>query len=124
MVDVYDVYEAAQGMGLSKEIFHYIVAIKNMERKEQAVTKVEDNSLKGPEKPGSAPIHSISRKSVETIKNIKSESSQPPWEATDIGFPKSKFTLKGVKKPWLILLLVIVVLILSIFFTLEKIWLD
>jgi len=124
MVDVYDVYEAAQGMGLSKEIFHYIVALKNMERKEQAASKGEEDSLKGPEKLSSAPMHSISRKSVETNKNIKSESSQPARKAADIGFLKSKFALKGVKKPWLFLLLAIVVLILSIFFALEKIWLD
>jgi general secretion pathway protein A len=124
MVDVYDVYEAAQGMGLSKEIFHYIVALKNMERKEQAASKGEDDSLKGPEKLSSAPVHSIGRKSFETNKYIKPEPAQAAQKATSSGFFKSKFSLKGLKKPWLFLLLAIVVLILSIFYTLEKIWLD
>jgi hypothetical protein len=111
-------------MGLSKEIFHYVVALKNMEKKKQDASKAEEDSLKGPEKPGSAPVHSISRQSAEVNKNIKSEPFQPASKATNIGFLKSKFSLKGLKKPWLFLLLAIVVLILSIFFTLEKIWFD
>jgi general secretion pathway protein A len=122
MVDVYDVYEAAQGMGLSKEIFHYIVALKNMEKRKQDAPAGENDSLKESVKPGK-PVHAISRELFETDNNKQSGPNQRTWKGIIINFLKSKIALKGVKKPGLFLLLAIV-LILSIYFTLQNIWLE
>ncbi|MBI4847815.1 MAG: AAA family ATPase [Nitrospirae bacterium] len=102
IVDVDDVYEAAEGMGLGKDIFFYKVSLKQKERKEQAASAVTDNALKEHQPPNKQP-----------------EISQAA-QAAGIGFYISRTTQKVTKKPALLLLLSIAALLLSIFFYCER----
>lgn len=108
VVDVDDVYEAAHGMGLQKEIFFYKISLK----KEQALHAGDNNFVKDPEKLSNGPIPSFNHKSegIETF--------QSPQKGSEIGFYLSEKNQKGLKTPILFLLLSIVVLIIIIFFLL------
>jgi general secretion pathway protein A len=92
IVDLDDVYEAAQGMGLSKEIFHYIVRLNAMERKKEIPST--NDSIKEPKTLSREPILSFGKETA--------------------------IDKKSLKKPILFLLLSIVTLILSIFFYCQR----
>lgn len=47
LVDAYDVYEAAKEMGLSKEVFHYIVSLKSREQKENVPSAAAEETVNG-----------------------------------------------------------------------------
>ncbi len=59
-VDVDDVYDAAQGMGLQKELFFYKIALKKEEREKQGLPDKADVSLKEPQA-HKGPVHSFNR---------------------------------------------------------------
>lgn len=48
-VDVDDVYEAAEGIGLSKDVFHYKIALKNKEKDKETQPVPETAQVKEPE---------------------------------------------------------------------------
>ncbi len=100
--DVHDVYKAAQGMGLSNEIFHYVVELKNRERQKQAVFIVENNPIK------EAQQH-------ETVSDMQVETSQSVRKEPKISFLKSIMNKNFPSIPRLILLLSILAIILSFF---------
>lgn len=115
MVDVYDVYDAAQGMGLSKEIFHYIVMLKNIERKKQETSKRDNGPIKEPETFSKESAHSSRSKSGETDINIRSETGQATQKISRFSFLKTMSAHKSLKRPRVFLLLFAAAIILSIF---------
>ncbi|MDH4027849.1 MAG: AAA family ATPase [Nitrospirota bacterium] len=73
-VDVDDVYEAAEGLSLSKEIFHYKVSLKNRDKKIQAQPAVENARPEKDIKINAQPVHpapSFSRTQEEGRKGLK-----------------------------------------------------
>lgn len=119
-VDVYDVFEASQGMGLRSDIFHYIVDLKNIERKKQATSIGKNSSIKEPETISKGPIHSLIGDPDESDKNVQSTIHQTTQEGSEISFSKSNIANKSLKMPVIFLSLSIVALILSIFFYCQK----
>ncbi|MBI5196411.1 MAG: AAA family ATPase [Nitrospirae bacterium] len=114
--DVHNVYKAAQGMGLSNEIFHYVVELKNRERerKKQAISDLGANSVLEP----ATSIHTVSRESDGTDmehKDIPSVPLQSAWKEDEISLATSNIEQKNLKIPLLLLLLFIIALILSLF---------
>jgi general secretion pathway protein A len=91
-VDVDDIYEASQGMGLSSEVFHYKIELRR--KKEEASSMKADDPVKDETPP-------------ET-----SESSQ---DISGNGQLRSKTEQKSLKIPLIILSLAIVTFILSIY---------
>ncbi|MBI5055777.1 MAG: AAA family ATPase [Nitrospirae bacterium] len=123
IAEVDDVYEAAQGMGLEKDIFFYKISLKQKERKEQTAFAVPDNALKGPQTPGKEPVPSFSRKPVVTgIEHLikQPEISQAAQTGSGAGHLISGTIRKVIKKPALLLLLSIAALLLSVFFYCER----
>ncbi|MBI5409615.1 MAG: AAA family ATPase [Nitrospirae bacterium] len=116
--DVDDVYEAAQGIGLQKEIFFYKISLKQRERSGTVPPPVKSASLEEPEASGNRHIHSISRKTdkVDTYENRQPETSQPPRRGSEVSPPVSETAKKSLKKPMLLVLLSVATLILSVFF--------
>jgi general secretion pathway protein A len=119
-VDVYDVYEAAQGLGLGKDIFHYIVALKNKERKQQAESDVENVTSKVREVPEKEPVHLFSNKSYETNRKIQVDTAQPARKNYRTRYLESEIAQRILKKPVLLFFISVAVLILSVFFYCER----
>lgn len=120
IVDVYDVYEAAQGLGLGKDIFHYIVSLKNKERKQQGVSEVENVPGKVQEAPEKEPVHSFSNKFNKTYKKIQEDTDQPARKSFRTSFLESGIAQRILKRPVRFLLIAAALLILSIFFYCER----
>ena len=122
IVDLDDVYGAAEGMGLSKEIFHHKVALKQKEREKPVPAAGENNYGKEPEY-GKEIIHSIANDSNgpdTPRKNILSETALLTRIESGIGLFKSKKDREDLKKPLLFLLSSVAALILSIFFYCQR----
>jgi general secretion pathway protein A len=112
IVDIDDVSEVAEGMGIDKEIFHYKIALRSKEKKYQIPSNRGNTSIKEPE-------HSMSKESEGIgikYKSIQSESSQSIWKESKIGCSVSEVSLKDLKIPMPLLLLFIMIIMLSIFF--------
>ena len=123
VVDVHDVYAAAEGMGLSKEIFHYVVSLKNQERKQQTPPTVKDDSIKEPVTPDKTPVDLLDKKTVDTgieRKEKQPERAYPAKEESKIGVIMSEGDKKSLKMPVWLLLISIAVLITSIFFYCQR----
>jgi general secretion pathway protein A len=123
VVDVHDVYAAAEGMGLSKEIFHYVVSLKNQERKQQPSPIVKDDSIKEPVAPGRTPAELLDKKTdVPGLerKDKQPERPSPAKEESRIGVTVSEGDQKSLKMPVWLLLISIVVLTISIFFYCQR----
>ncbi len=126
IVDAYDVHEAAQLMGLSKEIFHYILELKHRDRMEQVPLTRENDSVKEPETQTETPIYSFSKELDET--DIEHKNKQPEQTETfqsahkgsRFGLFISEIDQKGLKIPILLLFLSLVTFILSIFFYCQR----
>lgn len=120
-VDAQDVYEAAQGMGLGKEVFFYILKLKETETMVQAPFKGADDAIEEAETPGKTTMDSVSEKPGETVSHHNMQAVlQPARETSDIGLPTSKTHRESLKKPILFLLLSILSLVLSIFFYTQR----
>lgn len=113
IVDAHDVFEAAQKMGLSKKIFHYVLELKHRDRLEPVPLTMENDSIKEPETQNEVPVHSFTRESVETA-------LQPDQKVSKTGLFISKIDQEGLKIPILLLLLSLATLILSIFFYCQR----
>ena len=107
-IDIDDVYEVAEGMGIDKEVFHYKVALRSKEQKKQAPSVMENDSITEPEPetPGTG---------MEN-KDRESKTSQSTRKESEPGFFIYKSEQKGLKIPVLFLFLSITALIFSIFF--------
>ena len=113
-----DVYEAAKGMGLEKEIFFYVVELKKKQKQEQVPSPGENSSKEKPEAPGKGP--NVSNKIDLEYGMRKSVISQPAQELTDIDLSIPEKDQKGLKIPLSFLLLSIAALIFSIFFYCQR----
>lgn len=113
-VDVYDVYDAAQGMGLGKEIFHYIVAIKNRERNKQAASTIVEATVIEQETPVKEPVHPFVRKEEETGKNIQSTTYQSAQNISKRSSFITGIVRKGLESPLVFILLLLAAFILGI----------
>ena len=123
VVDVHDVYAAAEGMGLSKEIFHYVVSLKNKERKQQTPPMVKNDSIKEPVAPDKTPVALLDKKTDDTgveRKEKQPERAYPANEESKIKVVVSEEDRKNLKMPVWLLLTSIVVLIASIFFYCQR----
>jgi len=118
IVEVDDVYEAAKGMGLEKEIFFYVVELKKKQKQEQVPSPGENSSKEKPEAPGEGP--NVSNKIDLEYGMRKSVISQPAQELTDIGLSIPEKDQKGLKIPLSYLLLSIAALIFSVFFYCQR----
>jgi len=117
MVDVYDVYDVAEEMGLSREIFHYIIAIKNKEKNKQDVSEAQRELTKELETVTKESVHSFNRELNKISENIQLKTHQPILQKeSEIG----SIAQKGLKAPLVSLSLSIVVFILSIFLYCQK----
>jgi len=91
IVGIHDVYEAAKEMGLEKEVFHYLFTLNN--RENDSITKH---------------THSFS---------TKADCCHPTDKIPEIGFLESEIDKISLTLPILFLLLSMVALTLSIFFS-------
>ena len=60
-VDIDDVFEAAEAMGIDKEIFHYKITLRSKEQKKQLQSNEGNDSRKGLETLGELPVHLFNR---------------------------------------------------------------
>ncbi len=123
IVDAHDVYEAAQGMGLSKDIFNYILDLGRREIMEQVPLTGEDDSVKEPKAQSDIPIHPFNKESDDTDMthiNRQSGTLQSAQKVSKTGLFISKIDQEGLKIPILLLLLSLTALILSIFFYCQR----
>ncbi|GBD95377.1 MAG TPA: secretion system protein E [Nitrospirae bacterium] len=109
-VDVDDVYEVAEGMGIDKEVFHYKIALRSKEQKKQVPATMKNDSVTEPETPGTGTEN----------KDRESETSQSTRKESEIGFFRSGKDQKDLKMPVLFLFLSIAALVLSIFFYCQR----
>lgn len=139
VVDVDDVYEAAKGMGLGKDVFHYQIAFKRKEKEKEKEREKEREKDVLPEKknmtaeepgpakePVSAQVPDISSQGPSYGKesdrpdmahqNSQSEVPELIHQEAGAGSLVSQKDVRGLKMPVLFLLLSIAALILSIFF--------
>ena len=123
LVDAHDVYAAAEGMRLGKEVFHYIVKLKNMEERKEAQSPWEKGSIKESNTRGKVPIQSFSKESDRTAmlnRNRQSETFQLVKKGSKIDSHLSGTDQKRRKLQILFLLVSMASLILSIFFYCQK----
>ena len=106
-VDVDDVYKAAEGMGLQKEVFFYKIALKEKGKRDPSTEK--SVSDKKPAAPGKAPIILDNNRTDRTVTAHKHKEAENKSEISGID-------QKNLKKPVLLLLLSIATFIVSISF--------
>lgn len=111
-VDAYDVYEASREMGLSKEVFHYIVKLRANEQNNQVLSSRNNTHTKEP-KPIFKGIDKQSDKVNMYHDIMQSELSY--LSHRDYEMVKN-INQKGLKKPLLFLALSTAALIFSIYF--------
>ena len=117
VVDAHDVYEATQKLGLKTDVFHYIVSLKNRERKEQGTPPAADNSREKGN--GRSPLSGAEAVKTEApVKSLKPEAF--PSTRNMSAFKPDTEEQKGLKMPVLFFSLSITALILSIFFFCQK----
>ena len=110
-VDIDDIYEVAQTMGLDKEVFHYRRELMKREKEAEPIVAIND-PVKEPE----------SEKPVEKTlsagnPDVADKKSEVRWEETFISGIKNliyRIEQEGLKIPLLVLFLSIVTFILSI----------
>jgi general secretion pathway protein A len=124
IVDVDDVYEAAQGMGLQKEIFFYKVALKKGNGNEHLPSGGGNGTIKEPEKGAENYEDLSSQKSVASA-TVEHKSRRPGPDRTILRETESSSFLsetkqKSLKIPMLLLVLSIVAFIVSFSFYCEK----
>ncbi len=119
-VDVDDVYEAAQGTGLQKEIFFYKIAINKGEKKEKPSIPGNGDSAGKPDTAiiGSTQSLSADRKGIEAD-DARDVKSAPQRVGTGIEGEYSR-SEKGLKVPLILLIVSIVVFLFSISFYCQR----
>jgi general secretion pathway protein A len=120
VVDAQDVYEATQRIGLRTDVFHYIVSLKNRERKKQEShpspeKSVPETALPDKKQPKPPVVMKSEQRSREAIKEV------PETSGIKLGVPEiSPADHRGLKGPATLLLLSIAALGLSIFFFCQR----
>lgn len=122
-MDVDDVYNAAEGMGLGKEIFHYKISLRQREKQKPVPSNGENASVKEAEKPGNGPAPSLNKESGRA----DVQDSKRPSGTTQEARQTHEFTpfiseenRKDLKKPLLFLFISAAALILSIIFYCQR----
>lgn len=95
-VDVDDVYAAAEGMGIGREVYGYKVSLKQKVEEKQAPSTVGNDSIREPIAIDKKPVYALSKDS----------------ERSDV-LEKDK---NGLRKPMILLSLSIITLIISLLF--------
>lgn len=121
-VDVDDVYDAAQAMGLQKDIFFYKISLKKQDKEKQNLSLKPSDMVNEPEN-HEEPVQSFSREPDEV--NFQSNKRQPKAPGPDKNILDSAFSNsvkdhKSKKVALVLLSLSIAALILSIFFYCER----
>lgn len=104
LIDVDDVYEAAQEMGLGKEVFFYKLELKKAETEKEPPEAKDEGASEKPEA-------SVKKAGIP---------AQPAREKPGTGFSMPEENPRGLKGPLLLLLLSIISLILSIAFYFQR----
>lgn len=125
IVDVDDIYEVAQSMGLDKEVFHYRRELMKREKEAAPIVAIND-PVKEPDSPAKKPEASTKKSEApieETIsagkyditaKESEVRSEETPKSYLDISGIISRIEQEGLKIPLLVLFLSIMTFILSI----------
>jgi len=112
-IDVDDIYEVAQEMGLSKEVFHYKIELRH---KREGSPSMKMNDPEKDETPPEAPVlKGDADVVVMESEERPEETAQSSSDISGIGHSISKVEQKSLKIPLLILFLSIVTFILSIY---------
>jgi general secretion pathway protein A len=126
-VDADDVYEAARGTGLEKEIFFFVVELRKKEKQQHAPSGREADSIGQPESLEGSPEHSVKEESGDIRSgNVvrQKENLQPTWKNYQTTYALSETDQeadgKKLRMPVLLLLLSLTALILSILFYCQK----
>lgn len=119
VVDVDDVYEAAQAMGLQKEIFFYKVSLKKGGKKEQPISAGPDDSSKDKEavKPAPKTVPSVTKHQDVTYTEPLKRQAEPVRtirEESVTGVSAYETGKKDIKIPLIILIVSIIVFVLSL----------
>lgn len=118
IVDVDDVYEAAQSMGLQKEIFFYKIELKKRDKNKQAPLTGGGDSIKEPKIPAKELVPPVVKEHVSNVEHVSSRSAVSQSirkESYESGGEQ-----KSLKLPVLVLFLSIAAIILSISFYCER----
>lgn len=111
IVDAHDVFEAARGMKMSKDILNYVLKLRDRENREKFPIAMENDFIKEPETQDTVPIQTDFKRNKK-----QSRVSHSTQKGSTPGFLVSRATQKDIKMPGLLLLLSIVVFIYSILF--------
>jgi general secretion pathway protein A len=119
VVDAQDIYEATQRIGLRTDVFHYIVSLKNRERKSQEPHPAADKPVSETAPSDKEPSPSIVKKAeqgrIEMINEI------PDTSGIRIGVSDlSPADQKGLKVPVTLLLFSIAALTFSVLFFCQR----
>jgi general secretion pathway protein A len=118
-VDVDDVYEAAESMGVQKEIFFYKIKLREREEKQQVPPTKENNSIKESETGSKSPSQIFKETPYTANTKQKVGQTETP-ELFRMEADTGSASKKGLKVPIIILFVSVVLLILSIFFYCQK----
>ena len=119
IVDIDDVSEVAEGMGIDKEIFHYKIALRSKEKKNRIPDNGGHSSVKESEALNKEPAHSPDKESEKPaikLKKRQSESSKSIRTKFEAAVSASETDQKSLKTPMLFLSLSTAALVISIFF--------
>ncbi len=122
-VDIDDVSEVAEGMGIDKEIFHYKIALRSKERNNQSPDNGGNASVKESEALNKEPVHSPDKESEKPDIKLKRGQPKSPKSVltkfnTTVSAPETD--QKSLKTPMLLLSLSTAALVISIFFYCSK----
>jgi general secretion pathway protein A len=119
VVDAQDIYEATQRIGLRTDVFHYIVSLKNRERKSQEPQPAAAKPVSETTPPDKVPAPSNIREEEQINRNAVSKA--PATSGIRMGAPEvSSADQKGLKVPVTLLLLSIATLTLSVLFFCQR----
>jgi general secretion pathway protein A len=119
IVDIDDVSEVAEGMGIDKEIFHYKIALRSKKKNNQSPDNGGNASVKESVALNKEPAHSPDKGSEKPDIKLKRSQPESPKSIltrfnTAVSAPETD--QKSLKTPMLFLSLSIAALVLSIFF--------
>lgn len=127
VVDIDDVYEAAQGLGLQKEVFFYKLSLKQKDKDKQVPSAVESVPVKETKTPAKTLAETPAKPSfagralqrADLVYKIPEPFQLYKW-AEEIGLPVTVADLKILKVPLSIFAASIFMLIFSIFIYCRK----
>jgi general secretion pathway protein A len=115
-VDAQDIYEATQRIGLRTDVFHYIVSLKNRERKNQGSNPPAEKPVPETAPDKERPSPSVAIKSEQKSRKPVNKSSGTRKSVAEL----SPSDQKGLKGPVTLLFLSIAALAFSIFFFCQR----